>query len=167
MTNTIEGVLSKPIGIPPYITIAVQPQSMVDLISLLRHDFSSQKEEIIDCITSVIDKKVLDSGNITESILKEILQEYENKLEAKMSKLNHAWKEMFYDTHNHTLNNQILDDSNYVEDSTACTSAYDGKFWDVPKEYEFPAKIKLKNSLIFWLYGHNINDIGTTKIKPF
>ena len=65
MVNPIEGMLSKPRGIPSCILIAVQLHGMIGLMNLMTCNFSNQKDEIIDCITSEIDKKVFDSGNVT------------------------------------------------------------------------------------------------------
>ena len=93
--NPTECILSKSIGIPLYISIVAQLHGMIGLFNLMTYNFSSQKDEVIDCITSAVDKKAFDSGNITGSMLKEILQEHKNNLEIKMSELNDVWKETF------------------------------------------------------------------------
>ena len=125
---SVEGILSKPAGIPPCISIAVQLHYMIGIINLMIRNFSNKKDEIISCITSVIGKKAFDTGNIAGSMLKEILQEYKNNIEAKMPELNNAQKETFNESQNYTLNNQVLDDSNVNANSTGYAFACDRRF---------------------------------------
>ena len=66
-------------------------------------------------------------------MLEELLEEHENRLEAKMHDLNDALKEMFNSTPNHTFNNRTLCHSENIENSVAYAFARDGKFWDAPK----------------------------------
>ena len=65
------------------------------------------------------------------------------------------------------MNDQILDDSNDNTSTAGCAFTCNRRFSDMPKECEFPAKVKLKDGLMFWLHSHNMNDAGSTKIKLF
>ena len=47
---------------------------------------------------------------------------------------------------------KFLDNSNMDIKNAGCTFIRNWIFWDMPKEYVFPTKVKIKNGLIFQLH---------------
>jgi hypothetical protein len=49
---------------------------------------------------------------------------------------------------------------------TSYTFMYDGKFYAVPKNFQFP-KPKLREAVRFWLCGQSVSSNGQQRVKPF
>ena len=44
---------------------------------------------------------------------------------------------------------------------------YNNRFYDVPENFKFPERIKLRDALNMWLLGQSSSADGSFKIKPF
>jgi hypothetical protein len=48
------------------------------------------------------------------------------------------------------------------------TFAYDGRFWEIPKDFEFLCQVILNTGWRLWLLGQDIgNEQTTLRVKPF
>ena len=178
------GVLVSPTGgIPPHVGLAVQLSEILKTLGHLVHQFGEHGERLMETVEKALETKAWENGHITGPKLKEILDDYrKDSIEA----VDRQLKEMRTEVReairqggggvrgaDDSANGGFYDDSadSAREDDGAGAPrkvnlySYDGKFFAVPKGFEFP-KANLLEGLRFWLQDQSVNVEGN-QVKAF
>jgi hypothetical protein len=123
---------------------------VTDLVNCL----GTQTNGLIDAVKTAIENQAWDSGHITGSKLKEILEEFNNK---QLKVVNGRLVEVLDEFHSADIGDnrspaatRVTPARRAAGNSTVTTLfMYDGKFYGVPKDYEFPKKLTIGEALRF------------------
>ena len=70
------GVIVSPTGVPPHVGLAVQVAHVLDKLDVLVQQFGDHGDNLMLAVEEALDNKAWESGHVTGSRLKEILDEY-------------------------------------------------------------------------------------------
>ena len=171
------GVLTTATGIPPHISMSIQLGEILDTMGTLVGQFGQHGENLMGAVEQALNTKAWDSGHVTGSRLKEILDEYKRESIAAMDGQLQTIKQ---DIQRAIRTNRQHDENAETEEEeedegrvsgagggpkVKLTYSYDGRFFSVPQGYEFP-KVNLKDGLRIWLKEQTVSTDGIDRIKP-
>jgi hypothetical protein len=171
-------VMSTPTGIPPHIELAKTMQQLLEMMTELMTVFRTQSDDLIDQVKQAIEEKAWDSGHVTGSRLKELLEQFQ---QVQMTKIDMRLVDMqkqlsdgmqmgnsglapLQSCEQGRTNNH---EHGYYSQNTVTTFIYDGMCYGVPKNFRFPTRIQLKAALRFWLCGMLVSRDGSQRVQPF
>ena len=179
------GVLVSPTGIPPHIGIAVQLSDVFDTLGELVRQFGEHGNNLMSAVEKALDGKAWENGHVTGSRLKEILDEYRrDSIEAVDRQLQVMRTEVRESIRCRGGNAAESEESDMNEEGffggvgdagggdqagagrNVTVYSYDGKFYAVPKGYQFP-KANLLAGLRCWLKDQVVSVDGKEKVKAF
>ena len=170
-TDPTEGIMTVATGIPPHIELAKQVVKVLDATTDIAHKFDGQTTNLIQAVKDAIENKAWESGHVTGTKLVEILNEFQStQLKAVDERLNGVRKEFARAMNGGAApppadaNNAAIAPSRNA--GVSYTFMYDGKFYAVPKNFQFP-KPKLREAVRFWLCGQSVSANGQQRVKPF
>ena len=155
--------------------MSIQLGKVLDTVGTLVGQFGQHGENLMAAVEQALNTRAWDSGHVTGSRLKEILDEYKREsiraMDGQLQSVRQDIQRAIW------TNRQRDDDDEHVEHqevrvSRGCggpkvklTYSYDGRFYSVPQGYEFP-KVNLKDGLRIWLKEQTISTDGMDRIKP-
>lgn len=162
-------------GIPPHVEVACQLREMRrDVLGLIedtkayevRRQKAEQdfKEKVTKVVQDAIETNNVNNGNVSGLRLQNILKEYQQKTESRLTKLF----DDFIQKHGQqrapvaaiqqetTTNGLLSADTNMFQ--------YRGRYWFVPEDFAFP-KPTLSHALRLWLKGSAVN--GDKVVRPY
>lgn len=170
-TEPTTGVMTTPTGIPPHVELATNVQKLLSMVTDLVNCLGKQTNGLIDAVKTAIENQAWDSGHITGSKLKEILEEFNNKqlkvVEDRLVEVRDEFRTANVGN-NRPAATRVTPARRAAGNSTVTTLfMYDGKFYGVPKDYEFPKKLTIGEALRFYLNGQSVSDDGSARVRPF
>ena len=167
--------IPSPTGIPPHVNILQQVKRMTDVLQELREESASLETKLQQAVENQIERHAIQNGNITYSSLKDLLneqkQQYTSDLHDYTTNVNTKINELI----NAVQNNRTINEIHTSE--TSATSivnremfCYDGRFFQVPKNFSFPNSTKRKRAWELWLLGQpgfQLEDGTPAPIPPF
>ena len=160
------GVIQSATGLPPHIKQAIQMKNILDSTLQILARVTNQTDTIVKAVVEAIDRKQWESGQLSTVQLRSMLSEFKQEI------LNDA-KARYHEMRN-SIQELVRNDSNISTEVAQqypliCGSlfSYNGRFYDVPANFKFPKRIKLREALQFWLLGQSISADGSSNIKPF
>ena len=169
-------VMSTPTGVPPHIELSSMMAQVLDMMTDLMASFRLQTGEVIHCVQKAIEEKAWDSGHVTGSRLKELLEEYNgNQLKKIDERLIDVQQHLMDVIGNRGITAEgasifVQGADNHREgnnDVVRTTFMHGGRFYGVPKDFEFPRNITLQPALRFWLCGMSVSTDGLQRVRPF
>jgi hypothetical protein len=133
-----------------------------------------QTGEVIHCVQKTIEEKAWDSGHVTGSHLKELLEYNGNQLKKIDERLIDVQQHLMDVIGNRGITAEgasmfVPGADNHREgnnDAVRTTFMHGGRFYDVPKDFEFPRNIALEPAL-FWLCGMSVSTDGLQRVRSF
>jgi len=168
------GVMTTATGIPPHISLSIQIGKILDTVAILVGQFGQHGENLTAVVEQALNTRAWESGHVTGSRLKEILEEYKKEsISAMDGQLQSIRQQIQLAIRSNRLH-EDQDDENEERGGESgggggskvkLTYSYDGRFYAVPQGYEFP-KVNLKDGLRIWLKEQVISTNGMDRIKP-
>jgi hypothetical protein len=158
-TDPVLEVMSVATGIPPHVGMAQQLGTILDVMTDLVEKFGEHGNNLMEKVEEALDTKAWESGHVTGSRLKEILENFqkdsvdavERRLEGIRVEFNRAM-ERVDDKPNVDSEVRPTRNEGVPRGAPLSTFAYGGKFHGVPKNFSFP-KVRLREAIRFWLKG--------------
>ena len=172
------GVMDKATGIPPHVGLASKIKEILSQTIILAQVQKEQETTLVAALESAIDNKAWDSGNITGSRLREILDSYQSQssklVDVRLQSVDTQLKliqESFFELTSGRGNEQPRRIIPIIRDNTntkICSNVYqyNGQFYDVPETFEFP-KVILRDAMRFWYIGQTVSKDCSQVVKPF
>lgn len=172
-TEPTAGIMTTPTGIPPHIELATQVQKVLDLATQLLGKMGQQTAEVIEAVQNAIEEKAWESGHVTGTRLMEVLNEFQTNSMTAVDQRLVEIRDEFAQTTGGLGDGRATTTRNAANPARqpqggAPTNmfAYDGRFWGVPKGFQFP-KVKLREAMRFWLCGQSVSEDGSCRVRPF
>ena len=125
-------------------------------------NFESQSERVATTIEAAIENKAWESGQVTGSKLKSILEDFQKQsVEAVNGKLDELRQDMQKMTGTDTIGTRRLQRMGAV--TATNTYAHGGRFYSVPPIFQFP-KVNLKQAARLWFKGMTASADGGDRI---
>jgi hypothetical protein len=171
-TDPILEVMAVPTGIPPHVGMAQQLATIMDMLTDLVEKFGEHGNNLMAKVEEALDTKAWESGHVTGSRLKEILENFQKdsigavdrRLEGIRVEFNRAMQRG--DEPNVDLEVPRMATQNQGVGAPLSTFAYGGKFYGVPKNFSFP-NVRLREAIRFWLFGQTVSSDGHERVRPF
>jgi hypothetical protein len=181
VTIESEGHMTVATGIPPHIRQAVLIKSTLDVCKETFEAVKSMAEGVKDAVKKGFEEKAEECGQMTGERMKTMIIEYHGKMEllinSKLAELSNSFP--LHRIQNDGASNNNDDDNDIVfaegeEEEIVVNNqairhrlyAYDGRFWHVPKDFEFPPGVHLDTGWKLWLCGLPSNEtIGANDIR--
>jgi len=177
------GQMTTPTGIPPHVTSAVMMQKIFELCETTLKTIKSLTEDIKVSVKEAFEEKAEENGQVTGERLKNMLDEYQNSMtdliEKKLTALRDALPNQsalphevaegaaddnnagFADGEEEEVSFWEIDAGGNTTPPTRITYrqySYDGRFWHVPKDFEFPTGLHLDTAWKIWICGLPANE---------
>ena len=165
-TEPTDGVISRPTGIPPHISIALQLKTVLSKVNDVVDKFESQSGTIVTAINSAIEKRAFDAGQITGERLKDMLDTFQKE---SMSSMCNQIRELRSELRGMSGVQNVTDTRTPAEARVGPRKnvySYGGKFFLVPPDFQFP-KVDLRDRLRLWLCGQTTSLDGGDVVRPF
>ena len=168
--------ITSPTGIPPHVNILKKMDSILQILQEIREDSQSLERKLQDAVENQMERHARQNGNLTYSAMKEMLEVQNRECTLQMQE---------YTTNVNTRITELLSalqtGSNIQQHlqapSTAATSnhqgnlySFDGRFFQVPKNFALPAKTKRRRAWELWIHGQSgfqLEDGSPAPIPPF
>ena len=131
---------------------------------------TDQSDKLIKSINKAIDKKQWEQGHLSSDRLLAILSEFKKQVLTES-------KGQFEEISKHmerivNMNSNSPSSNTHIESrphdvTRRCTFCYNGRFYHVPQDFQFPSKAKLKEGLKLWLHGQTCSVDGSLYIRPY
>ena len=153
-------------GIPPHVHQSRLMATLGEQVGLLVSKVDNQAKEIVTGIEKMLEDRALDQGHITSTKLAELLDSYKAKtikeIQQPLIDLRSEIRLKFQNCRTDDDDNNKMGSSDfslveYNEEEVGLPSkengstiyAHHGKFFMVPKNFEFPKRVNLKTGLHF------------------
>jgi len=168
-------------GIPPHIEHSRQLTCLLSRMDGVLNVLANQNSTLVDTVKKAIDDHSWESGHVSGSMLKTILDGYKNdslrEVTARIDSLRKEVQNCLQDrvgprtTAGEQTDNQRTPRTRgqgeaHEEAGTQNVFAYDGQFYGVPSSFQFP-RATLKEGLRLWFGGQTVSEDGTQVIRPF
>jgi hypothetical protein len=179
-TEPTDGVMVSPTGVPPHVGLAIQVSNVLETLDTLVHQFGVHGDNLMLAVEEALDNKAWESGHVTGSRLKEILDEYRKESIAAVDRqLNGMRVELRRvvrpgEQEHHGADSDLEGFEIDLESGGGSVGgagrkvrtvfSYDGRFYAVPMGYQFP-KANLKDGLRCWLKEQVVSTNGMEKVK--
>ena len=185
-----KGGMMAPTGVPPHIGIAVQVTEVLDTLGELVRQFGEHGDNLMIAVEEALDNKSWDSGHVTGSRLKEILESYKKEsietVDQQLKGMRVELRRVIEQGRRDRSLTGEVGGSNFEggfeggrfheEDSESGDGGgggvpkartvyhYDGRFFAVPTGYQFP-KANLRSGLRCWLVDQIVSVDGSEKVR--
>ena len=176
-----EGQMTVATGIPPHIRQAVLIKSTLHVCKETFEAIKDMTEGVKVAVKQAFEEKAEECGQMTGERMQTMMEAYHSKMETlidlKLAELNHSFPQ------NHILNggenNENANDDGIIfaegaeEEIVVNDQAiqhrlytYEGRFWQVPKDFEFPQGVRLDTGWKLWMCGLPSNETnGNNNIR--
>ena len=153
-TEPTDGVMVSPTGVPPHVGLAIQVSNVLETLDTLVHQFGVHGDNLMLAVEEALDNKAWESGHVTGSRLKEILDEYrKGSIAAVDRQLNGMRVELRRvvrpgEQEHHGADSDLEGFEIDLESEGGSVGgagrkvrtvfSYDGRFYAVPMGYQFP-----------------------------
>jgi hypothetical protein len=179
VTVEAEGQITRPTGIPPHIEQAKVLRKVLNVCEETLRDVQSMANTVKDAVCEAYEEKALEQGHMTGERLERIMQDYQHELLTAVSARLEEFQLVAPGVQANDLQDQAEDNDfgmmggeldNDVQDTQERIYQYDGRYWHVPKDFEFPEGAKLDTGWQRWLNGmpNNVTKAadGSTQAAP-
>ena len=180
LVSTEISAVMQPTGIPPHVNQMIEIKNMWEALNSLTHKFDRQTEVIVAAVEGAIRANDVRSGVLNLATLEVrlfIILLYliltSTKQQTRLTRHSQEVKDII----NSALDSRGFriapEPVNNVRVTSEGMFTYGGKFWDVPEDFRFPAKLRVESAWRCWLVGlpnYEVNRNGVTHhipIKPF
>lgn len=161
-------------GIPPHIEHSRQLSSLLARVDRVLNLLADQNVALVNTVKKAIDDHSWESGNVSGSMLKTILDGYKNdslrEITTRIDSLREEVKNCLQDRVGTTNGGEIQTprtrDGGRAQDEVGNVFAYEGRFYGVPSSFQFP-RATLKEGLRLWFGGQTVSEDGRQIIRPF
>jgi hypothetical protein len=180
VTLESDGHMTVASGIPPHIRQAVLIKSTLNVCKETFEAVKLMAGGVADAVKQGFEEKALECGQMTGERMKDMIVEYHTKIENLIDLKLAELKNSFPLHQNEEVTNEIDDDDGNVfaegeEEEIAVENEaairhrlylHDGRFWHVPKDFEFPAGVRLDTGWKLWTCGLPSNEtVGADGIQ--
>jgi hypothetical protein len=164
-TDPTPGVLVKATGIPPHIQQAVMLSKVLKELTHLTSAFELHKEEVVKAVDDAIENKALESGQVTGTRLRAMLDDFQKE---NLQDLEELKEQLAAHAGSSRRTNEKYDRDRQGNGRGEETYqyVYNERFYQVPKDFQFPQP-KLREGLQFWLKGQSVSQNGRSRVRPF
>ena len=141
----------------------------------------SLENRLVSSVENAIERNAMQNGNITHSSVSKILRthqkEMSDKMQYQLSHIDRKLSALIATLNSQSNNNQtpfIMPNNNHVQQNSTTIQRtlhyWDGKYWHVPKNFDFPKACTLRRAFEMWLVGlPNFKNESSeaTPIMPF
>jgi len=159
-------------GIPPHVEHSRQLTCLLERMDGVVNLLANQNSNLADTVKKAIDDHHWESGNVSGTMLKTILDGYRIEslceITARIDSLRQEIQNCVHDRVGTTNGTQTVrtSDERQARDEEGSVFAYDGRFYGVPSTFQFP-RATLKEGLQLWFGGQTVSEDGTQVIRPF
>lgn len=130
-------------------------------------EVKAQSESIIEAVKKAIDDKAWSSGQMTSDKFVEIMDNFKKDfMQEQQQKMESLEKKVDALSAGSTAPSTSQAERTTSTARGGCIYSYSGRFFSVPQDFQFPAKVSLKSGINFWFRGLSIGDEGNF-VKPF
>ena len=154
-----------PTGIPPHVEIIGNLEKMIDL--LLDHIKVSDNlvPSIKDAVGEKLEEMAVSQGQMTRPAIENILDQFGSKIQHDVvQEVKELLKTIRPESQQNNANNIEGHLSNDILGGGFQLYSYQGRFWQVPEDFDFPDGTKRRRAWELWLCGMTINN---QRIPPF
>ncbi len=147
--------INGPTGIPPHVKMMTQLSDMLKLVNEERIHRKELEEKMTKTVENAIEKHALTNGHLTHQSVKNILHQHQQEVNQSLSqttteindKMDHLINAMKGNGMNRIENemrNNNLNENNIIPQNNIMRNLHqwDGKFWHVPKCFQFPKDVR-------------------------
>ena len=166
------GVMVSATGVPPHVGLGLQVAKVLETLGELVGQFGEHGDNLMLAVEEALDSKAWESGHVTGSRLREILDEYrKDSIEAVDRQLQGMRDELKQVIQLGGIRGGSELEGFEVDLGSGGESgggggqqvrtlfSYDGRFFAVPKGYQFP-KANLRDGLRYWLQDQVVSVDG-------
>ena len=165
-TAPTPGVMTVATGIPPHIGLATQLKDILATLSKLVCGFEQQSENLISALEKALDEKAWDSGNVTGSRLKEILDAFHGSVNKNLDGIRVEFKRALEIGNGSSTPHHAEQLEQQGQRGSGNMFAYGGRFYAVPQTFKFPT-VTLREAIRFWVKGQTVSTDGRLIVRPF
>jgi hypothetical protein len=179
VTIESEGHMTVATGIPPHIRQAVLIKATLDVCRETFEAIKLMAAGVTDAVKKGFEEKAFECGQMTGERMKDMLLESHSKIETLIDlKLAELKNNFTPNNQNDVSNENDADDGaifadgeeeEIVVENEAIRHrlyAYEGRFWHVPKDFEFPLGVHLDTGWKLWICGLPSNEtVGADDIR--
>lgn len=158
VTTKPSHIIDAPTGIPPHVQ---QNKRLAELLILMKEERDArieQEKKIEEWVNNAVEKNALSNGNLTFSNFSNMLKEQRDLINAELSNQKEAIDQKLDSllsslTQRRTVDNRvpvIPENSNMIRRNF---HFWNGKYWHVPKDWDFPDKCLRRQGWDLWLKG--------------
>ena len=167
-------------GIPPHIIQTRQLVQLTEQVGVVVTTVELQSESLVTNVIKALENRAWEAGHVTGERLRTLLTEFKDEtigaVNNQLEQLKNGLKEIV-STSTPTDDNDgdgedfLCDDDDGANRGTnagqsANVFSYDGKFFAVPKDFQFP-KVNLRDGLRLWLCGHRVSTETNERVRRF
>jgi hypothetical protein len=178
VTIESEGHMTVATGIPPHIHQAVLIKNTLQVCTETLKTVKEMSTTVKDAVKEGFEEKAEECGQMTGERMKTMIDEYHGQMETLINTKLTELKETFP---HHNNQNDGAGNENDVDDGIVFAEAqedecvvnnqairhrlyaYDGRFWHVPKDFEFPMGVRLDTGWKLWTCGLPSNETSESK----
>jgi hypothetical protein len=158
-------------GIPPHVEAMSKLDDLYKLIKEEREERRQHYEEIKNAIGDKIGEIAEENGQLTRPAVEKLFEDFgrrfENKVTEKIDQvLRSVVQEQQPGTNTETNRVGVIEESDEMGVGGFQLWNYDGKFWQVPKDFALPGRTKRKRAWELWISGMTVGTNGD-RIRPF
>ena len=154
-------------GIPPHVEAMSKLDDLYELIKEEREERRNHYEEIKNAISDKIGEIAEENGQLTRPAVEKLFEEFgtrfENKVTEKIDQVLRSVVQQPSSTENVRVD--IIEESDEMGVGGFQLWSYDGKFWQVPKDFALPGRTKRKRAWELWISGMTVGN--GERIRPF
>lgn len=165
VTTKRSTAIESPTGVPPHVKQMSMISEVFEFLKKEREERKNLEEKLRNIIESAIEKNAAENGHLTAASMRNVLtlhkKEMENhfnstvdkKLDTLMTMLS-SRAENFGTPSVNPIFQENLQQTNLLREDTIQRGIHywDGKYWDVPKNFDFP-QAKLRMAFTYWIQG--------------
>ena len=149
-------------GIPPHVEAMTMIKSLTSLVRQERDERLQHYEEIKSVIADKIEQVAEENGQITRPLVLKMFGDFQTTVESSISSKIEALLEAIDNRSTFGKNRNIESHASKESDFSANSGydlwSYEGKFWNVPKDFDLPKKVQRRRGWELWVKGMHTAD---------
>lgn len=121
---------------------------------------------LIEAMKKTIEEKQWDNGQVTADRIQNMMDKFKDDVVTSHKDEISALRQEVRQLNGGEPVQETTTTASPSAGAGGCTFAYKSRFWDVPQDFKFPVKVKLKAGLRFWFCGQSVGE-GSDYVKPF
>ena len=157
-------------GIPPHVEAVKKLDELVDLVNLERDERKRHFDDIKNAVGEKIEEIAIENGTLTRPAVERLFDSFGKQFETHISaKIDSVLRSVVQPPEVTAEQVEVVQQETHLNrDSDSGKYPlfyYDGQFWQVPRGFKLPTKVKRKQGWELWLCGMTTHD--AQQLRPF